>query len=71
MSFKQEITKRQLGAVLITAGILIIGGVLAYDVLKRHAVGDRLQLFALAIGALLMFLGMALLPLGANPACPK
>ena len=68
MLLSQPITKRQLGAALIAAGLLVIGGVLTYDALKHHAIGDRFQLVALAVGAVLIGFGAALLPLGANPA---
>ncbi len=68
MLLNQPISKRQLGAALIAAGVLVIGGVLTYDVVKHHAIGDRFQLVALAVGALLMFFGAALLPLGAHSA---
>ena len=68
MSLNQPITKRQLGVALIAAGMLIIVGVLAYDVLKHHAIGDRFQLVAFVLSALLLLFGVALLPLGANPA---
>jgi len=66
--FKHEITKRQLGAALMAIGVVVIGGVFAYDLLKRHAIGDRFQLVGLALGVLLVFLGIALLLLGADPA---
>ncbi|MHB8630128.1 MAG: hypothetical protein ACYDBJ_17175 [Aggregatilineales bacterium] len=68
MPLNHPITKRQLGAALIAAGVLVIGGVLAYDALKHHAIGDRFQLVALAVGALLTFFGAVLLPMGTDPA---
>ena len=68
MPLNRPITKRLLGALLIAAGILIAAGVLVYDVIKHHAVGDRFQLAALVLSALLVFMGVALLPLGAIPA---
>ena len=61
------ITKRHLGLLFIALGVVISGGVLAYDVLKHHAIGERLQLIAL-VGALLIgLLGATLLPLGDAP----
>ena len=68
MDLNRPITKRQVGALLIAVGILIVAGVFAYDILKHHPIGDRFQLAALALGALLAFMGTTLLPFGATPA---
>jgi len=61
------ITKRHLGLGFIVTGALIISGVLAYDLLKHHAVGERLQLVALVAAVLIGILGATLVPLGDHP----
>ena len=60
-------TKRYFGLVLIAAGLLLAGGVLLYDLLKHHAIGERFQLLALVGAVLIVLLGATLLPLGDKP----
>lgn len=61
------ITKRHLGLLFIALGLLMIGGIVAYDILKHHAVGERLQLVALGGALVIGLLGATLLPLGDTP----
>ena len=61
------ITKRHLSLVFIAVGMVMIGGVLAYDLLKHQPLGERFQLVTLGGGVLIGLLGMLLLPLGNEP----
>ncbi len=61
------ITKRQLGLLFITAGVMVIAGVLIFDLLRHHEFGGAYQWAAIAGGGLLSVLGATLLPLGDDP----
>lgn len=63
------ITKRQLGALLIAAGLLVVAAMLAAEVLDTESGGFGLaQRAGTALGALALLLGLTLLPLGDRPA---
>jgi len=62
------ITKRQIGLLAIAAGVLTIGGLAGYDVLRHHPIGQRLQLVVLIVAVGAIAIGATLLPLGDRPA---
>jgi hypothetical protein len=64
------VTKRHLGILLLAAGLVVILGALAVDLLgagEFSGIGP-VQRWALAGGALLALLGASLVPLGDRPA---
>ena len=64
------ITKRHLGIILVTAGLIAIAAILAVDLLgagEFDGLGP-VQRFALAGGAFITLLGASLIPLGDRPA---
>ena len=61
------ITKRMLGWLAMAAGVLTIGGLVVYDLLRHHSIGQRLQLVALAIAVIAIVVGISLLPLKDHP----
>jgi hypothetical protein len=64
------LTKRQLGWLCLAAGALLAAAALAADVVGAGRFGGLgpAQRQALAAGALLVMLGLSLLPLGNRPA---
>ena len=70
LSEDYTITKRQLGILLIIVGFLGAGAILAVDVVhagQQGGIGPA-QAFALGIMAVVVFLGVTLIPLGDDPA---
>jgi hypothetical protein len=66
----KPITKRQLGSTLAVIGAVGIVGVLAIDLLqigRQGGIGPA-QAFALFILALMLIIGLTLIPLGDAPA---
>jgi hypothetical protein len=64
------LTKRQLGTLLLAAGILAFVAVLAVDVLdvgREGGIGPAQQV-ALAVSAFFALVGLSLIPLGSAPA---
>ena len=62
-------TKRQLGALLVAAGIVAVTAMLAAEALDADSGGFGLvQRAGTAIGVLAVLLGLTLLPLGDRPA---
>jgi len=61
------VTKRYFGMMLIAVSGLLVTGVLVYDLLKHHTIGERFQLLAFVGAAMIGLLGVLLLPLGDNP----
>ncbi len=63
-------SKRQLGLILLVAGLLAAGGIFAIDIIdfgREGGIGPA-QRAAIALMLLLAFVGMTLLPLGDDPA---
>jgi hypothetical protein len=64
------VTKRHLGILLLAVGLIAIVGVLAVDLLgagEFSGIGPA-QTWALIGGALVVLLGLSLIPLGDRPA---
>jgi hypothetical protein len=64
------VTKRHVGILLLTAGLLAVAAVLAVDVLgagEFSGIGPA-QRWALVGGVLVALLGISLIPLGDRPA---
>ncbi len=63
------VTKRQLGLVLVAAGIVVIVGTLAVEWINSGPTRfGTMQKMALLLGALWAVTGVTLLPLGSRPA---
>lgn len=60
-------TKRHFGLLLLALALLIGGGLIFYDLIRHHDLGQRLQVVALAGALLIGVIGLTLLPLGDTP----
>jgi hypothetical protein len=62
-------SKRQLGYLCVTLGIIGVFGILAYDLLRETEGGiGPAQRIGLALALALALLGVTLIPLGDDPA---
>lgn len=64
------LTKRHLGLILLTAGVLAFLGIISidiFDVGREGGIGPAQQI-ALIISVLAMLIGLTLIPLGNSPA---
>ena len=63
------ITKRQLGFIFIAVGLLVIGGVLAANLIGARDAGfGPLQKIGVAIGIVIILMAIPLIKLGNRPA---
>jgi len=63
------ITKRQLGFIFIAIGLLVIGGVLAANLIGARDAGfGPLQKIGVAIGIVIILMAIPLIKLGNRPA---
>ena len=68
--FNKALTKRQLGILLLLAGVLGFAGVLGVDVFdvgREGGIGPAQQI-ALGLALLCALVGLSLIPLGKQPA---